>query len=207
MDRPGDARGLNAPYRANRTRAGGDLGRMDWSLKVLADVALDPKASARDREKARRGLAHRLKRLPTLHGVVLQKAISVSPRVPVCRRHSRMGAGRGRGARRGLQECGRSCRVESNSALHLLHDLVNVAVEHRYRAETLDQTKRRHAIIGAPTPFGGHGPERDVANRTIGIEADLAFKSSASQSSCSAPNAPIRRNARRSCRMNTNWCL
>jgi hypothetical protein len=47
MDRPGDARGLNAPYRANRTRAGGDLGRMDWSLKVLADVALDPKASAR----------------------------------------------------------------------------------------------------------------------------------------------------------------
>jgi hypothetical protein len=89
MDRPGDARGLNAPYRANRTRAGGDLGRMDWSLKVLADVALDPKASARDREKARRGLAHRLKRLPTLHGVVLQKAISVSPPALFLSRSSR----------------------------------------------------------------------------------------------------------------------
>jgi hypothetical protein len=79
MDRPGDARGLNAPYRANGTRAGGDLGRMDWSLKVLADVALDPKASARDREKARRGLAHR--RLPTLHGVVFAKGnFRVPPR-------------------------------------------------------------------------------------------------------------------------------
>jgi hypothetical protein len=29
------------------------------------------------------------------------------------------------------------------------------------------------------------------ANKTIGVEADLAFRSSASQASCSAPNEPI----------------
>jgi hypothetical protein len=42
------------------------------------------------------------------------------------------GAGRGCCARRGLQERGRAGGVERHRAFHLLHDLVNVAVEHRH---------------------------------------------------------------------------
>src|SRR5262249_25234297 len=51
-------------------------------------------------------------------------------------------AGRGGGARRRLRERGRAGGVEGNAALDLLHDLVDVAVEHGHRAEALDELER-----------------------------------------------------------------
>src|ERR1700733_6584786 len=45
---------------------------------------------------------------------------------------------RGRGARRRLRERGRARGVERDVAFHLLHHLVDVAVEHRHLTEALE---------------------------------------------------------------------
>ena len=71
-------------------------------------------------------------------------------------------AGRGRGARRRLRKGGRARGMESDVAFHLLHHLMDVAVEHRHRAEALEQLKRPAAVLGAPAPFRINRPERDV---------------------------------------------
>src|SRR5581483_4564612 len=71
-------------------------------------------------------------------------------------------ARRGRGARRRLREGSRARGVERHVALDLLHDLVDVAVEHGHRAEAFQVTERLGAVLGAPAPVLEDGPERNV---------------------------------------------
>src|ERR1051325_8339762 len=52
--------------------------------------------------------------------------------------------------------------VEGDVAFDLLHHLVNMAVEHRYRAEALERGERAPGILGAPSPRRVHGPQRDM---------------------------------------------
>ena len=39
---------------------------------------------------------------------------------------------------------------------------MNVSVQHRHRAEALEQRERLLGVVGAPSPIGVHGPERDM---------------------------------------------
>ena len=52
--------------------------------------------------------------------------------------------------------------MKCNVAFHLLHGLVNVAIEHGDRPETFEIPKRLLAVVRPPTPLGIHGPKRDV---------------------------------------------
>src|SRR5581483_2836696 len=70
--------------------------------------------------------------------------------------------GRRGGAGRGLREGRGARRVEADVALHLLHDLVDVAVQHGDRAEALQVGERPLAVLGVPAPFGVDGPQGDV---------------------------------------------
>src|SRR6266436_3865404 len=89
-------------------------------------------------------------------------------------------AGRGRAAWCGLRKGGGAGGVERYRAFYLLHNLVNVAVEHRYWAEA-----------SVPQPHSALTVQNGIwANSTMGVEVLLPFKSSASQASCSAPRAP-----------------
>ncbi len=73
-----------------------------------------------------------------------------------------LGAGRGRGARRRLRERGRARGVERHVAFNLLHDLVDVPVEHGHRSEAGQQGERLRRILGAPAPFRRNRPQRDM---------------------------------------------
>src|SRR5512143_3598395 len=77
------------------------------------------------------------------------------------RRH-RHGARRGRRPSYRLREAGGSRGMEGHVAFDLLHDLVDVAVEHGHRTEPLQHGERLHAVVGAPAPFGINRPERDM---------------------------------------------
>src|SRR6266478_6854015 len=69
---------------------------------------------------------------------------------------------RGRRTRRWLREGGRPGGVECDVALDLLHDLVDVTVEHRDRAEALEVIERARRIFGAPAPYWIYRPQRNV---------------------------------------------
>ena len=73
-----------------------------------------------------------------------------------------IGPGDGRGAGRRLRERRRARGVEGDVALDLLHDLVDVAVEHGHRAEPLQVGERLRAVVRAPAPLRIDGPQRDV---------------------------------------------
>ena len=79
-------------------------------------------------------------------------------------------------SRRRLWKGRRHGRVESHIALHFLHDLVNVAVEHRHRPKALEIGKRLSAIFGSPAPFGIHRPKRDVGENYDGRTAAPRFE-------------------------------
>ena len=49
--------------------------------------------------------------------------------------------------------------MEGDVALDLLHDLVDVTVEHGYRAEALEIGQCARAVLGPPTPFGINRPQ------------------------------------------------
>src|ERR1700756_1909158 len=70
--------------------------------------------------------------------------------------------GRGRRARRWLREGGRPGGVECDVAFDFLHDLVNVAVEHRHRAEAFEVVERARRVFGAPAPGGIDRPQRNM---------------------------------------------
>src|ERR1700733_2063272 len=76
--------------------------------------------------------------------------------------------GRGRGARRRLRERGRARGVEGDVALDLLHHLVDMAVEHRHRAETLEVIQRAGAVLGAPAPLRIDRPQRNMGEHDNG---------------------------------------
>ena len=71
-------------------------------------------------------------------------------------------SGRWRIPGRGLREGGRSRGMEGHVAFDLLHDLVDVPIEHRDRAEALQEAERLQAIVRAPAPVGVDRPERDM---------------------------------------------
>src|SRR6266851_5710636 len=77
-------------------------------------------------------------------------------------------AGRGRGARGRLREGGGARGVERDVALDLLHHLVDMAVQHRHRAVTLEILERARAVLGAPAPLRIHRPERDMGEHHDG---------------------------------------
>ena len=52
--------------------------------------------------------------------------------------------------------------VEGDVAFHLLHDLVDMAVQHRDRAEALQEASAWAAVVGAPAPVRIDRPQRDV---------------------------------------------
>src|SRR5262249_13746842 len=65
-------------------------------------------------------------------------------------------------ARRWLRESGRHGGVKGDVALDLLHDLVDVAVEHGYRAEALEIVERARRVFGTPAPGRIDRPQRNV---------------------------------------------
>src|SRR6516225_2198683 len=77
------------------------------------------------------------------------------------------GNGHGPGIRRrsggGLRESGCHGCVKCQVAFDLLHDLVNVAIQHRHRAEALEQRQGRSTVVSAPTPFLVDHPERNMS--------------------------------------------
>ncbi len=52
--------------------------------------------------------------------------------------------------------------MERDIAFHLLHCLMDVAVEHGHRAESLEVAQSLRAVIRPPAPRGVHTPERNV---------------------------------------------
>src|SRR5262249_42920243 len=71
-------------------------------------------------------------------------------------------ARRGCRTRRWLREGGRHGGVEGDVALDLLHDLVDVTVEHRHRAEALEIVERTRRVFRAPPPGRIDRPQRNV---------------------------------------------
>src|SRR5258708_36856674 len=72
-----------------------------------------------------------------------------------------------------LWECSGQSRVERDVAFHLLHDLMNVAVQNGDGTEALQVSECLLAVIRAPAPFGIDRPERDVRehdHRSAAIE-------------------------------------
>jgi hypothetical protein len=61
-----------------------------------------------------------------------------------------------------LGKCRGAGGVEGDVAFHLLHDLMDVAVEHGNGTEALEIAERLGAVVSAPTPFGVNGPQGDV---------------------------------------------
>src|SRR5437667_1330976 len=74
-------------------------------------------------------------------------------------------AGRGGRAWRRLREGRRARGVEGYVALHLLHHLVDVTVQHGDRAESLEIVQRAGAILGAPAPLRIDRPQRDMGEQ------------------------------------------
>jgi len=52
--------------------------------------------------------------------------------------------------------------MERHVTFDLLHDLMDMAVEHGHRAEALQHIDRLQAVVGAPTPVGINCPQRDM---------------------------------------------
>ena len=70
--------------------------------------------------------------------------------------------------------------MEGHVAFDLLHDLVDVAVEHGDGAEALQEIERACAVIRAPTPFVVDEPERhmreDDDRRRRRLAAQVVFE-------------------------------
>src|SRR3954463_6627292 len=61
--------------------------------------------------------------------------------------------------------------MEGHGSFHLLHNLMNVAVEDGDGPEALEQVEGLSTILGGPTPFRVCGPQRNVSenhNRSAG---------------------------------------
>src|SRR5258708_32017020 len=88
--------------------------------------------------------------------------------------------GGGCSSRVGLREGSRSGGVEGDIALHFLHGLMNVSVQNRNRAETLQVRERLRAVISAPSPFRIYVPQRHVREHNyrcaFGEMSDVVFQ-------------------------------
>src|SRR6266550_5123787 len=64
--------------------------------------------------------------------------------------------------------------MEGNLPLDLLHDLMNMSVQHRHGTETLDVRQSLFAVVSSPSPLGIDSPQRNVRkehNRSAGRAA------------------------------------
>src|SRR3954452_23197800 len=81
-----------------------------------------------------------------------------------------------------LRKRSRGRRVKRHVALHLLHGLMNVPVEHGHRTKALEVRKRLSAIFGSPTPFGIHIPQGNMSKhddwRALGKMLGIGFQPS-----------------------------
>lgn len=68
------------------------------------------------------------------------------------------------------ESCRASC-VERDVALDLLHGLVNVSIQNRDRAESLQIRESLFAVVCAPAPLRINRPERDVRKYDDGSAA------------------------------------
>src|ERR1700674_5486813 len=70
--------------------------------------------------------------------------------------------------------------MKSYVTFALLHDLVDVAVQHSDRAEALQVRQRLRTILRAPAPLRVHGPERYVCihydRRTVRVSLQIGFQ-------------------------------
>ena len=96
---------------------------------------------------------------------------------PRCRAGHRLRIGSGTG------------RVKGHVALDLLHDLVDVAIEHRDRAEAPQLLHQLHRHLPCPSPRAHRCVHSGMcAKSTIGVLEERAVRSAVTQASCSAPN-------------------
>src|SRR5262245_21567210 len=65
--------------------------------------------------------------------------------------------------------------MERDVALNLLHDLMDVPVEHRYGPEPLQIRQCPFAVIRSPSPLRVHRPQRDVREDDDGCAAREVF--------------------------------
>src|ERR1700733_8493321 len=72
---------------------------------------------------------------------------------------------------RRLRKCGGHCGVKRNITLHLLHDLMDMAIEHCDRAKSLQHCKGLLAIRCSPSPGWVHSPEWNVCENYNGSAA------------------------------------
>src|SRR5882672_5425991 len=85
-------------------------------------------------------------------------------------------SGRGGGARRRLRKRGRARGVEGDVALDLLHHLVDMAIEYRHRAKTLEVIQRAGAVLGAPAPGRINRPQRNMGEHDNGRRFRFALE-------------------------------
>src|SRR5882672_6904596 len=62
----------------------------------------------------------------------------------------------------GLRECSSHGCVETDVSFHLLHDLMNVPIQHGYGTEALQVCESLGAVLCSPAPFRVDRPERDM---------------------------------------------
>src|SRR5215470_5198280 len=85
-------------------------------------------------------------------------------------------SGRRSGTRCGLRERGRHRGMEGRVAFDLLHDLVDVTVEHRHRAEALEVVEGARGVFGSPAPGGIDRPQRNVGEHDDGRRRGAAVE-------------------------------
>src|ERR1700758_834112 len=64
--------------------------------------------------------------------------------------------------------------MERDLSFHLLHDLMNMAVQYGHGTKALDVRQGLLAVVGSPAPVGINGPQGDVSeehNRSAGRAA------------------------------------
>src|SRR5207248_3815675 len=107
------------------------------------------------------------------------------------RRSSGTFIGPGDGAEPGAG-CGNAVdiAVERDMPFHLLHHLVDVAVEHRHGSEALQIRQRARTVVRAPSHPGFTDESGMCANTTIGVLLFSRFTSFSSHSNCSLPSVP-----------------
>src|SRR5262249_31235481 len=78
-----------------------------------------------------------------------------------------------------LWKGGRHGSVEHYVAFHLLHDLVNMSVQHSDRAKALEKAEGLRTVLGAPAPVRIDGPQRDIRKHNDrpagGVALELRF--------------------------------
>src|SRR5882724_3230393 len=83
-------------------------------------------------------------------------------------------SGRGSFSGRRLRKRSRHGGMEGNLPFDLLHDLMNMSVQHRDGTETLDVRQSLFAVVSSPSPLGIDSPQRNVRkehNRSAGRAA------------------------------------